>query len=188
MNNQTTTTKVITDQEILDVYENKDYWMIMRKASFPFSTILSPEEIESCKKKAIWRSLINFNPSKNTKYATYLYRGVFLECRTNASFIMNHRRKSIKSKKHKTEEIRVYGLFNGTNMSTDLVFDEPIPMPKMVELMDEINSTEDGHILIDFYINGLSYEEIAQKNSIQRSDVTQRKNKVLRKLKKSYFK
>jgi DNA-directed RNA polymerase specialized sigma subunit len=154
----------------------------MGKAAVPFCTILTPDEIESCKKKAIWRSLINYDPSKNTKYATYLYRGVFLECRSSASFIMKHRKKSVKSKKA-VKEIKI---FEVEQLGVEFTIREALPMAERIALMDEINSLEDGHILIDFYLNGLSYDEIALKNDIQKSDVTQRKSKVLRKLKKKF--
>jgi len=177
-------TKTITDDEILAVYNDKDNKLIMGKAAVPFCTILTPDEIESCKKKAIWRSLINYNPSMNTKYATYLYRGVFLECRSSASFVMKHRKKSVKSKK-KTKEVRIIQI---DNLGSDFVVKETLPMADKVALMEEINSLEDGHILIDFYLNGLSYDEIAVKNGIQKSEVTQRKSKVLRKLRKSFCK
>lgn len=184
MSNNQNTTKTITSEEILAVYNDKDNKQIMGKAAIPFTTILTPDEIESCKKKAIWRSLINYDPNMNTKYATYLYRGVFLECRSSASFVMKHRKKMVKSN-NKVNEIKIYEV---EKFDSEFMLKESLPMVKRVELMDEINSLEDGHILIDFYLNGLSYDEIAAKNNIQKSEVTQRKSKVLRKLKKKFCK
>lgn len=182
MNNNQTTTKTITSDEILAVYNDKDNKLIMGKAAMPFTSILTPDEIESCKKKAIWRSLINYDPNMNTKYATYLYRGVFLECRSSASFVMKHRKKSVKSK-NKVKEVRI---FEVDKLGSEFTMRESLPMVDRIALMDEIDSLEDGHILIDFYLNGLSYDEIAVKNNIQKSEVTQRKSKVLRKLKKKF--
>lgn len=182
MNNSQNTTKIVTDDEILAVYEDKDNRLIMGKAAMPFTTILTQDEIESCKKRAIWRSLINYDPSMNTKYATYLYRGVFLECRSSAGFVMKHRKKSVKSKK-KIKEVKIIQI---DNLGPDFVVKESLPMVEKIALMEEINSLEDGHILIDFYLNGLSYDEIAVKNEIDKSEVTQRKSKVLRKLRKKF--
>jgi DNA-directed RNA polymerase specialized sigma24 family protein len=182
MSNNQNTTKIITNEEILSVYNDIDNKKIMGKAAVPFVTILTPDEIESCKKKAIWRSLINYDPTMNTKYATYLYRGVFLECRSSASFVMKHRKRSVKSK-NKVNEVRI---FEVDKLGSDFTVKETLPMVDRIALMDEINSLEDGDILIDFYLNGLSYDEIAVKNNIDKSEVTQRKSKVLRKLKKKF--
>lgn len=176
MNNKRT----VTSEEILEVYGNKDYDLIMHKASRPFSKILNADELRSCKDRAIWKSLAGFDPSRNTKYATYLYRGVFLECRSSASFVMKHRKKTVKYK-NKVNEIRV---FEVDNTGGEIALKESLTPQARLELMDEINSLEDGHILIDFYLIGLSYDEIAEKNSITVDEVKKKKNKVLKKLRK----
>lgn len=66
--------KTISNKDFLEKYNDEYNTRLMNKVSNRYRTSLSEDEIESCKMVAVWKTMIYFNPSKKTKFVTYLYR------------------------------------------------------------------------------------------------------------------
>jgi RNA polymerase sigma factor (sigma-70 family) len=165
------------DQEIVRVLEDEDYFKIMIKASRPFKTILTEDELESCKRVATWKALKKFDPSKGASFMTFLYRGVFLECKMAAKFVMKHRLKKLDG-----TEIKIIPIMDSVGVTrqhedTDI---------KKIEFLEEINSVDGGDILIDYFINGMSLQEIGDSRNIKKSRAASLKNKAIKILKKRF--
>jgi DNA-directed RNA polymerase specialized sigma subunit len=160
------------DESIVEIFKNKDYVMIMRKAAKPFFKILGEEEIEACKRIAAWKALSRYDDSKGAKFMTYLYRGVFLECKMTAKKEMGARCKIFSNGK----VVKIMNALSDTIEATaksDCRF-------AMVDLIEEIKNLENGDILIDYYINNKSLEEIGESRKIGRNRIFYKKNKALK--------
>lgn len=53
---------------------------VMHKASKSFTRQLDEDEVYTCQINALWKAIKNFDSSKKTKFTTYLYTGVMIEC------------------------------------------------------------------------------------------------------------
>lgn len=67
---------------------------VMNKASKSFKLSLDADEIYTCQINALWKAIKNYNPSKKTKFTTYLYTGVFIECIKNVKFNSKYSKKT----------------------------------------------------------------------------------------------
>lgn len=83
---------------IMEEIENKetdpkltkgDLERIASKASYSFLGVLSEQEIESCILNAYWKAASKFDGSAGTKFTTYFYKGVLMECLTQKKFNVN---------------------------------------------------------------------------------------------------
>jgi hypothetical protein len=160
---------VVTNEEMDSALKNEDYIKIMGKACVPFYWILSPDEIETCKMTALWKALRGYKENtvgqnnKAVKFTSYLYRGVFLECKTYTKFIQKGRQDS--------------GLSDFNSGSTDKNISS-------YELIEELNGVKDGDLLYDCYFNNHSIEEISQKTGLSKQTMGAKKKKALERLRK----
>lgn len=158
----------ISDVELEVAINNQDYQKIMGKASKSYCSVLSFDEIESCKLLALWRALEKYNPevinkrNKQSKFTSFLYRGVQLECKTAVKFVLSGNK--MKEPLHE----------NLGAESKDI---------ESIELIDEIRRTPHGDIIIDMYYNGLTTKELAEKFGVSKQIITVRKKRALKSLK-----
>ena len=112
---------------------------------------LSQDEIKSCTLSALSRSISSFDPCKNSKFTTYLHKGLRIECLTQI-------------KKNKP-------LLKFSNKSLSKVDDKSETQMAMIEVMDEIGRLKDGHLVVDKYLNNYTLVEIGDKNGLHAESV-----------------
>lgn len=156
----------VLDETIRKALENEDYQKIMGKASSKFSYILSKDELESCKIEAMWKALAGYDKSRGTKFTSYLYRGVYLECKTHVKFIMGGRRDAVLCHPNIGKEDKTF---------------------LMIEIRDELSNMENGGIISDYYFDGLSLGEMSEKYGVSKQTIGIRKKKALNLLKSRLF-
>jgi hypothetical protein len=139
--------KIITNEDILNIYNNDKYKKLMYAASRFYLKVLDEDEIESCKLKAILLSLDKYDASKGTKYETFLYRGVLLECKTQSKLKRNNRNIVFNSG---DEDI-----FIQDNRGSESDYNE------LIELIDTI---ENGNLLKMKYIENMTLKQISKIN------------------------
>jgi|TARA_R110000744_G_scaffold182622_3_gene301875 DNA-directed RNA polymerase specialized sigma subunit len=110
------------------------------KASYSFRHVLSSDEIESCILSAFWKASDKFNADKNTKFTTYFYKGVVMECLSQKKFNLNRPTSKI------YENIASYN-----NKSLD-----------SIDMMDEISThCDDPELIYNRFYKNMSVREIA---------------------------
>lgn len=148
------------DVKIEKALQNKDITNIMHKASRRFKNQLDKDTIHTCQLNALWKAFVNFKPEKNTKFTTYLFNGVFIECLKELKFI----NKSNKCK-HK--------LHDNIAQNNERYL--------MIDILDEIKNDEDRQLLMD-KISNMTIQEMADKRNVSRETV----RKKLKKLTKNF--
>lgn len=133
---------------------------IAKSASARFNTTLSKDEIYTCVLNAIWKASERHDPERGTKFTTYLYNGIIMECLTQQKFNKN---KSI-AKLH--DNIPEY-----------------INRAENIDLMDEIQNCDNPSLIIDYYFNNKSIKEIAQEQGVSGETIRLKLKKNLEKLK-----
>lgn len=148
------------DIQIEDALKNKDIMNIMHKAAKRFVNQLDVDTIYTCKLNALWKAFVNFKPEKNTKFTTYLYQGVFIEC--------------LKEVKFQTKTKRCCGKLhdNIPNSGSEML---------LIEILDEIKDEEDRSLIID-KINNLTIQEMADKREYSRETVRKKLKKIISKI------
>ena len=112
---------------------------------------LRVDDIQSCVLVALSRAILNFDPSKNSKFTTYLHKGLKIECLT---------------------QIKKNKLMPRLSSKSVSKVDEKSEMPiKMIEVMDEIDRLKDGHLVVDKYLNNYTCKEIGDKNGLHAESV-----------------
>ena len=144
------------DTNIERAMKDKDIKNIMHKASYRFMKNLDCDTIYTCQINALWKAFVNFKPEKNTKFTTYLYKGVMIECIKAVKFdnknkCMNKLHDNITSKRD----------------NCTLLFD----------LLDELETKEDKDLLMDKF-NNMTIEEMAQKRTYSRETVRKKLKKI----------
>jgi len=153
--------KVVANIDFEKAIKNKDYINIMHKASQRFRNQLDADIINSCQLTALWKALQSFDISKNVKFTTFLYKGVFMEC---------------------MKEIKIYN--KGKRCVGKL--HENIPQSfynqEIVELKDELGNEEDYELLVDRFISRMTINEIALSKKTNREKIRKRINRIVEKL------
>lgn len=153
-------TKEISNELMNEFLENNENQKIMNKAARPFRKVLDYDEVENCKRLAMWKALRSYDSEKGSKFTTFLYRGVYFECKGAASQIM----KSADN----LEFFEEYGNY-----------EQPQSTLENIEWVDEIKNISGGEILFDEYYLGLNLTEIAEKYETNIYQIRKRKKKIL---------
>lgn len=136
---------------------------ITKKASEKFRRLLNKEEIYTCILNAIWKASNKYNPQKGSKFTTYLYQGVVIECLTQIKFN--------KQKRYSKEIHENYATVDRN----------------YTDLIDEIlTRCDDPQIILDKFIHNKTIKEIAVEYKICNETARLRIKKNLKKLQK-YF-
>jgi len=151
------------DTKIEQALKDKNIIRIMNKASNSFRKQLDTDSIYTCQMNALWKAFLNFKEEKNTKFTTYLYNGVFIECIKEVKFINKSRSNR---KLHN----------NISNNCADSM---------LIDLLDELEDEESKSLIID-KISNLTIEEMAKKRNSNRETTRKKLNKAIGKIKKSF--
>lgn len=144
------------DIKMEDALKNNDIVNIMNEASKRFMKQLDSDSIYSCKLKALWKSFVNFNPNKGSKFTTYLYNGVMYECLKELKFV---KKGQIQSKKLH------HNMYNQD--SSDLL---------LVDILDEAKNDTERSLIHDKMCK-LSNQQIAEKYGVTRETMRKRYKK-----------
>lgn len=147
--------------EIESKYKDTNCQAIMNSVGKKFTSILSSEELNGCKYRALWKAIKGFDESKNVKFLTYLHKGMYLECRTTATKIAKNKVKSVDP-----NDLRNY---------PDKNFNKEIDFT-------DLKNIQYGELLIDLYVERLKISEIMEKYNIDRNEFMKRKKAVLKEL------
>lgn len=133
---------------------------ITHKASIKFANSLSKDEIYTCIINALWKATIKHNPELGSKFTTYLYKGVIMECLSQVKFNKNNFlsfHNNIQDKK-------------SSDMSLDI--------------LDQIELCDNPDIIIDKFINNKSIKEMAAERGVSGETIRLKIHKNIKKLKK----
>jgi len=142
--------------------KDKDITNIMNKASRSFSKQLDSDSIYTCQINALWKAFVNFKPEKNTKFTTYLYNGVYIECIKELKFL-NKFSKMYRKKLH------------NNIASTDISH-------IMIEIIDELDTEEEIAFIMD-KLSNMTIEEMSKKRNMNRETTRKKFKNVISKLK-----
>jgi len=142
--------------------KDKNIVNIMNKASRSFSKQLDDDSIYTCQINALWKAFVNFKPEKNTKFTTYLYNGVFIECIKELKFL-NKFSKIYRKKLHN----------NISENDTSQI---------MIEIIDELDTEEEISLIMDKLAN-MTIEEMSKKRNMNRETTRKKLKNTMSKLK-----
>lgn len=152
------------DTKIEKALKDKNIVKIMNRASNSFKNQLDVDSIYTCQINALWKAFLNFKPEKKTKFTTYLYNGVYIECIKEVKFL----NKSKKCNKKMHDNIAV-------NSDHDL----------FIDIMDELDSDEEKDFIMDKLMN-MTIDEMAKKRNSNRETVRKKLKSTISKLKKNF--
>jgi DNA-directed RNA polymerase specialized sigma24 family protein len=142
--------------------QNKDIVNIMHKACKRFTNQLDADTLYTCKINALWKCFLHFNPNKNTKFTTYLYNGVFIEC--------------LKEIKFQTK----YSKFNKKIHENIIKKHDPY---FMTDMLDELKTEEEKELFLD-KISNMTIQEMADKRNSNRETTRKKIKKMIGNLQK----
>ena len=152
----------ILNEKIKTALKDPDIIAMTKAATKSYKRSLNEEELKSCILNALSRSILNFDPSKNSKFTTYLHKGLKIECLTQI-------------KKNKP-------LLRFSTKATSKIDERSEMNMRMIEVMDEIERLKDGHLVVDKYLNNYTCKEIGEKNGIHPETVRTKIKKTLESL------
>jgi hypothetical protein len=154
------------NDKILNALNNKDITNIMNKACKRFMNQLDADILHTCKLNALWKCFLYFKPEKNTKFTTYLYNGVFIECLKEIKFKNKHQR------------------FSGKLHENIVKNSDPY---KMIDIMDELKTADEKELFLD-RLSNMTIEEMAKKRNSNRETTRKKLNKMITNLRKKLCK
>jgi hypothetical protein len=151
------------DLKIEKALKDKNIINIMNKASKSFITQLDEDTIYTCKINALWKAFLNFKPEKNTKFTTYLYNGVYIEC--------------IKEIKFKNKSKDRNKLHDNITIKNNQYL--------IVDILDEFDNDYDKELILDKMKN-MTIDEMAKKRNSNRETTRKKLKNLINKLKKNF--
>jgi DNA-directed RNA polymerase specialized sigma24 family protein len=151
------------DLKIENALKDKNIVNIMNKASKSFMRQLDEDTIYTCKLNALWKSFINFKPEKKTKFTTYLYNGVYIECIKEIKF------KNKSKAKNKLHE-------NIVTKDNQYL---------LIDILDEFDNDYDKELIMD-KINNMTIDEMSKKRNTNRETTRKKLKKLVNKLQKNF--
>lgn len=140
--------------------EDEDLVNIAKSAAAKFSGSLSPDEQYTCVLEAIFTAVNKYDDSiQRTSFSTYVYNGVRMLCLAQLRF--NNKSPS------------------GTVHNN---IPEKIDRIEMVDLMDELDSTDDPQLMKDRYLGDYWYSELGEQRGQSGEWVRQKISRMTRKL------
>ena len=151
--------------KIENAMKDKDISKIMSKACMRFNKQLDVDTLKTCKLNALWKSFLNFKPEKNTKFTTYLYNGVFIEC--------------LKEIKFKNKSSRC-----GGKLHENVSFNDNTTL--MIDILDELQDQTERQMILD-RISKMTINEMAKKYNVSRETVRKRIKKITKKFQDKFI-
>lgn len=152
------------NDKIVAALKDDNIVRIMNDASKRFRNQLDTDSIYTCQINALWKSFVNYNPNKNTKFTTYLYNGIFIECLKEVKF----------QGKLKNRSCSIHDNIPH-NRTENLIF----------ECLDELKSEEERSLFLD-RISNMTISEIAKKHDSNRETVRKKIKNIGHKLSKNF--
>ncbi len=149
----------ILNDKIETALKDPDITALTRSVTQRYKRTLNEDEIRSCVLVALSRAITSFDPSKNSKFTTYLHKGLKIECLTQIK---------------KNKPLLKYS----SQVSSKIDNKSEIKM-MIMEVMEEIEKLKDGHLVVDKYLNNYTSKEIAKKNGIHKETVRVKIKKTL---------
>ena len=138
-----------------------DLERIASKASYSFLGVLSEQEVESCILNAYWKATSRYSSKKNTKFTTFFYKGVLMECLTQKKFNLNK------------PSYRIYENIAYKN-NQDI---------EKIDMLDEIQThCDDPDLLLERFYQNMSVREIAKSRGVSGETIRIKIKKNLAKL------
>tara|TARA_Y100000004_G_scaffold160670_1_gene188244 strand:- start:661 stop:1176 length:516 start_codon:yes stop_codon:yes gene_type:complete len=138
-----------------------DLERIASKASYSFLGVLSEQEVESCILNAYWKATSRYSSKKNTKFTTFFYKGVLMECLTQKKFNLNK------------PSYRIYENIAYKN-NQDI---------EKIDMLDEIKThCDDPDLLLERFYQNMSVREIAKSRGVSGETIRIKIKKNLAKL------
>ena len=138
-----------------------DLERIASKASYSFLVVLSEQEVESCILNAYWKATSRYSSKKNTKFTTFFYKGVLMECLTQKKFNLNK------------PSYRIYENIAYKN-NQDI---------EKIDMLDEIQThCDDPDLLLERFYQNMSVREIAKSRGVSGETIRIKIKKNLAKL------
>jgi len=156
------------NKKIINAMENPDIVKIMNKASKSFAIDLDSDTIHTCHLNALWKCFVNYKSSFNTKFTTYLYKGVMIECIKEIKF---------HNKMSKCQPIN-------ENITSETEEDKLTKLYPFIleDCMEILEKEEDKSILHDRLCN-FTIQEIAEKRGYSRETARKRLKNIYEKIK-----
>jgi DNA-directed RNA polymerase specialized sigma24 family protein len=151
------------DNKIENALQDQNITKVMNKASFRFTNQLDSDSIYTCQLNALWKALVKFDPSRNVKFTTYLYNGVFIECLKEAKFHAKHTK------------------FNCKKLHSNIMSNEDNHV--LFDILDELEDEEEKSLIIDKYSN-LTISEMAEKRNSNRETTRKKLKNICAKIEK----
>jgi len=130
----------VDKKDSLDKLTKGDLERIASRASYSFLGVLSEDEIQSCILSALWKASDRFISGKNTKFTTYFYNGVVMECLTQKKFNLSKPASKIYE-----------NIASSKNKEID-----------SIDMIDEINThCDDPEMMYNRFYKNMSVREIA---------------------------
>ncbi len=137
---------------------------IAHKAAMKFINRLNEDEIQTCILNALWKATLKYNASLGSKFTTYFYKGVIMECLSQIKF----------------------------NRSKFLPYHNNLKDKRRgdvsIDLMEEIDKCDNPDIIIDKFIYNKSIKEIALEHGVSGETIRLKIQKNVKKLKKQLCK
>jgi len=123
----------------------EDLEKIASKAAYSFLGPLTSEEIESCILSAFWKASEKYSSDKNTKFTTFFYKGVVMECLSQKKFNVNRQH---------------YKIYENITYSKNKDIES-------FDMMDEINThCDDPELMYNRFYRNMSVREIAENKGV----------------------
>lgn len=161
--------KKVSDEEFLAAYENEENQKIMSCVSVKYKRYMDKDTLESNKRLAMLMSLQRFD-GKKSNFKTFLWNGFRQQ-------LLSSVRKNVKYNKKKV-------IYSGhcANYPKCVKSAEGL-----IDLVDTINSINNGNILIERYVNNESTEELAKKYGVTKAAIFNRIKNAKKELKDILF-
>ena len=163
--------------------KDKNLMRIARSAANSFSPVLSQDEIESCILTALWKAMKKYDENSKTKFSTFLYNGVKMECLTQRKFNLSHKNKKVKFVK--TNKSYFFNKRKDTPSQSRNFIEDPNNYTETIDMMDEIKNLSDPELVYDRFYKNMTIKELAKKRGVCGETIRIRLKKNLKNLKRN---
>jgi len=151
------------NKKIKKTLKDPDVNGIIRSVTSKFKNCLSQDELESCALNAVSDALKSYDPSKKSKFTTYLHRGLQIQCLTQVK---------------KNAPIQ-RSLHPCSKSNLDRSFETKT---QVMEVLDELKYIKDGEMVIQKFLMDYTNKEIAQKKGVHPETVRIKIKNILERL------
>tara|TARA_R110000796_G_scaffold228892_1_gene346127 strand:- start:1807 stop:2340 length:534 start_codon:yes stop_codon:yes gene_type:complete len=165
--------------------KDRDLMRIARSAANSFSPVLSQDEIESCILTALWKATKKYDEDSQTKFSTFLYNGVKMECLTQRKFNLSHRNKNNRLNNVKKPYPLRFRATTPNETPSKNNIEDPHDYLETVDMIDEIKNLSDPGLVFDRFYKNMTIKELAKKRGVCGETIRIRLKKNLKNLKQS---